>query len=261
MQLQLDWINVRGYGGHIESAKQVAALDMTRVPTTDELIGLMTLGSRIGLDEVKRHPHGHVFDESPVEVAPRDADCDALLELADPLMIADLDAVYDDYAAPSIPGNSSGLSLVCRRANNFMNSVGQNLSTLSGGRPVNPLFIHPERMAQSGFAEGETIVIASASGSLVAPLKADDSLRLDTVAIFHGFGDPSAGDGSGNAVTRLIGMDEFDPISGIPRMSAIPVTIRRCATLGPRAREEGPPQSARPRTRRGDDGATQESHP
>jgi anaerobic selenocysteine-containing dehydrogenase len=248
MRLQLEWTNIRGYGPHVESPKQSIPLDMSRMPTTDELIALTTRGSRVPLDEVRRHPHGRVFDEATVRVQPRDADCTARLELADPLMLADLRAVLESsptravqlvHAASgpapdaraalerdprSIADAASGaLTLVCRRTNNFMNSVGQNLPRLSGGRASNALFMHPSRMAALALDDGDDVDGASRAGRIVVPVTADDSLRADTVALCHGFGDASGG----ASVTALVDLSEADPITGIPRMSAIPVTVRR----------------------------------
>ena len=70
---------------------------------------------------------------------------------------------------------------------------------------------------------------------MLARVEADDSLRVGLVAVVHGFGASSSGDGKRNAVasgsvTRLVNMDEYDPISGIPRMSALPVTVQAVPT-------------------------------
>ena len=50
--------------------------DLTREPTTDELFEAITQGSRIPLAEVKRHPHGHVFEAASQRVEKRDPDFD-----------------------------------------------------------------------------------------------------------------------------------------------------------------------------------------
>jgi hypothetical protein len=72
------------------------------------------------------------------------------------------------------------------------------------------------------------VTVRSANGQITVPLASDASLRTDTVAIFHGFADTSVeGRSTSAAVTRLVGMDESDPITGIPRMSAIPVSVCR----------------------------------
>ena len=47
-------------------------LDMQSKPTSEELIELLFVVSRIPLDEVKRYPNGHVFDDPPVLATPRE---------------------------------------------------------------------------------------------------------------------------------------------------------------------------------------------
>jgi anaerobic selenocysteine-containing dehydrogenase len=81
MGLQLEWINPRGQGPNQESPAQTVALDMTRVPTVDELIDLACTDARVPLDVVKSHVHGHVYDLD-VRVLPRDPQCSAMLQLA-----------------------------------------------------------------------------------------------------------------------------------------------------------------------------------
>jgi len=62
--------------------------------------------------------------------------------------------------------------------------------------------------------------------------EADETLRPGVIALSHGFGPASpdrerdARDGGAN-VNVLIDLDEPDPVSGIPRMSAIPVAVER----------------------------------
>ena len=62
--LSMSWLSVFGSPlGHMEAPLEPMPLDMEREPTTDELFEIMCRGSNISLDEVKRHPHGHVFEE------------------------------------------------------------------------------------------------------------------------------------------------------------------------------------------------------
>lgn len=53
----------------------------------------MCSGSRVPLSDVKQHIHGKLYDELNLTVLPRAADCTAMLELADPTMIAELGQV------------------------------------------------------------------------------------------------------------------------------------------------------------------------
>jgi anaerobic selenocysteine-containing dehydrogenase len=237
MGLQLEWVNRRGFGRHLESATATIPLDMTKVPEVDELIALSCANSRVPLDEVKRRPHGYFDDVVDLRVEPRDPACAAYLELADPLMIEQLAQVRAADSRSYAGQGGYRYRLVCRRENNFMNSVGQALPVLTRGKPYNPAAMHPEDLAALGLEEGSTIRIRSAAGAIAAIVESDDTLRPGVVSITHGFGArvPASDDdprSAGSAVTRLVNMDEFDPITGIPRMSAIPVAIEKWGPMG-----------------------------
>jgi anaerobic selenocysteine-containing dehydrogenase len=226
--LQLDWMNVRGQASSLENPTESIPLDMSRVPSVEDLIELSCRNSRIPLSEVKRHPHGHVY-ELGVQVEGRDPACEAMLQLGDPTMMRELQEIAVGPAAPT-PSEEWPLQLLCRRANNFMNSVGQGVPSLNGGDTHTPAFMHPSDMRALELTEGHLVVIRSASGHMLARIQADDSLRVGLVSVVHGFGSPVRFDASElslGSVTRLIDMTERDPISGIPRMSALPIRVER----------------------------------
>src|SRR5207249_3761523 len=85
-------------------------------------------------------------------------------------------------------------------------------------------------LAALGIEDGALITVRSRHGHMLARVEADDSLREGLVSIVHGFGAPishAAGkrELALGSVSRLLNMDERDPISGIPRMSAVPVSV------------------------------------
>ena len=229
MGLGLNWTNYHGMGKFIESPTQIVPLDMAHVPSLDDLFALATSNSRVPLDEVKRHPHGKRFDID-VDVAPRDADCTARLEAADPMMMKELAEVHGEDFRAARQATAFPYSLVCRRANNTMNSIGTNLPRLLRGKPYNPLFMHPSDMTSPGMQEGDVVAIASRYDTILGIVEADDTLRPGVVAMTHGFGaqgeqaerDPFL---AGSNVNLLMHVDEHDPVSGIPRMSALPVSV------------------------------------
>jgi anaerobic selenocysteine-containing dehydrogenase len=223
MDLQLTWTNAAGYRGHTESPTLSVPLDMAREPTNEALIALTCANSRVPLDEVKRHPHGKVFDEVAMKVAAADPACTARLELADPLMIEEL-ALVRRQAPVSMAGGATHL-LVSRRINRVMNSVGHHLSD----EDRTPACLHPDDAAALGLSAGDDVTVRSKHAAIEARVQIDDTLRRGIVSVVHGFGGAvSAGPPSaGASVTRLVSMDEFDPISGLPRLSAIPVAIER----------------------------------
>ncbi len=230
--LPLQLVGFYGWGRHLESPPVIVPLDMQRRPSTDQLYALLTTGSRIPLDTVKRHPHGNVFDEVRDVVHPRDPDCDARLEIANADMLRELAEVAADdwrarHATPALP-----YRLVPRRSNQFVNSTGQSLAGLTRGKPWNPAFLHPDDLRALGLASGDLARIRSRHDEILGIVEADATLRPGVVAMTHAFGalpsetaDPRA---VGSNTGRLLRADdEFDPVSGIPRMGALPVAVER----------------------------------
>jgi anaerobic selenocysteine-containing dehydrogenase len=231
MKFEIEYVEAYGYGPHVESPARRWKLDMTRLPSVDELIEHTAGAGRVPLSEVKKHPHGRLFDnEVNVPVAPADPDNTARLNVGHPLMVTELAEVRaEDYA---LRRKGYALSLVARRENNFMNSLGQSLPGLSKGRSANPVWLHPDDLARLGLKAGEAVRVRSAHDSIVARAEADPSMRPGVISMPQGAATGSA-DGKtppvATSVTRLISLDECDPMTGIPRMSAIPVNIERVA--------------------------------
>ncbi len=228
MGLELQWIDRFGYGPHVEAPPVNEPLDMTSLPSVDELIALTCDRGRVPLSEVKRYPHGHLFAEARVPVAAADPGCADRLELGDAMMMAELAAMAANTDAPPARPDLP-FRLVSRRENNFMNSVGQSMPGLNGGRPDNPVHLNPGDLASLGLSEDALVNLRSAGGAVVARVKGDASLRPGVVSLAQGFALRGA-DGGGAArmrasSSRLVTLDECDPITGIPRMSAIPVAI------------------------------------
>jgi len=230
--LQLEWINNYGYGPHVEASQDRFTLDMSRVPSVDELLELSCRRSRIPLDLVKKYPHGHVFEEVSLPIEPADAECKAKLELGDARMMGELGEVLAEGEESVLQRHSADHLLVCRRANNFMNSVGQSMPILTRDRRHNPVFMNPAAMARMSLNSGDKVAIRSSIGEVRAIVEADETIKSGVIAMTHGFGAQSIADkegpeGNGSSVTQLVSLDEADPMTGIPRMSAIPVSVTK----------------------------------
>ena len=231
MGLELNLVGAYGHGAHSESPPLVVPLDMTRIPTIDELWELMTQNSRIPLEEVKRHPDGAAFDE-PVIVQPREEGCTAMLQIGDPLIMSDLAAIAAENFRNCAATRQYPYRLISRRDNNVMNSILVGLPVVSRNKTYNPVFIHPDDLASLGLSDGNLVKVRSETGEVLGIVEADDSLRPGVIAMSHGFGghgreqerDPYLG----SNVNLLLSNDEdFDPITGIPRMSSVPVALER----------------------------------
>ncbi len=112
-----------------------------------------------------------------------------------------------------------------------MNSMCQNYPR---GDNSNPLFMHSEDMSALALADNELIQIESEDGQIRAAVKKDDRMRKGVVSMAHCFGGFSAAEDNwetvGSNVSQLISTDhDCDPITGMARMSAIPVKLNRIA--------------------------------
>jgi len=232
MGLQLNWTNSAGHGAHVEVPADTITLDMTKVPSTEELVEISCRGSRIPLQRVKQYPNGHSFDELDVRVQPPDPTSSAKLELADPMMIQELDAVSQVDFRELRRNSNFPFLLIPRRTNNFMNSMGQGLTSLNRGKHYNPAYLHPSDMQALRLDNEEIVKIRSSHGEILGVVECDASLLPGTIAMTHGFG-PGPGDAvdepkqTGSSVVALINMDDHDPITGMPRMSGVPVKITK----------------------------------
>ena len=235
MELELEWTNTAGHGPHLEVPSTRIPLDMTKVPTAEDLVELSCRDSRIPLDRVRHYPAGHVFDELDVRVQPPDLRSSAKLELADPMMMQELDAVRQLDFIERRRDLKFPFLLIPRRTNNFMNSMGQGLPSLNRGKHYNPAFLHPSDIKALHLGNGETVKIRSSHGEISGVVESDASLRPGTIAMTHGFGprpcDPADKPRkTGSSIATLIDMEAHDPITGMPRMSGVPVAITKIAS-------------------------------
>ncbi|BBY26736.1 molybdopterin-containing oxidoreductase family protein [Mycolicibacterium sediminis] len=231
MNLDLWFVNFFGGGGgrFMESPPAIINMNGETTLTTEEVFEQMCAGSRIPFDEVRRHPHGKIYDVDDV-VAERDADCTARLDLANAFMIDDLGAVLAEDFATARADSEYPFRLIPRRHGSFMNSSGTNLPTLNRGKAYNPAYMHPDSIAALGLASGDLVTVTSPHDGIPSVVEADDTLRRDVIAMHHAFGGLPAEDAEvldrGSNVGRLVPTDvEFDPITGLPRQGNIPVRV------------------------------------
>ena len=206
--------------------------DMSTPPTTDGLLSQFVARSRVPLEEIKRHPHGAVFPDPKPSAEPRDAEWPHRLQLAAPVMIAELEGIAAQRSAavataaattmaPMMGDEGGGLRLlmVSRREHALYNSVAHDLPALRRRLPHNPAHLNPVDAARLGVVDGATVEIASSVGRIRAVVHLAPDVREGVVSIAHGFAD---------ACTAALIDDatDYEALSGLPRMSAVPVTVR-----------------------------------
>lgn len=230
MGLELWFVNFFGGGGgrFMESPPIVLPMNADTELTTEELFAQMCSTSRIPFEEVRRHPHGRVYDVHEV-VQERDPGCTARLDVGNADLLGELGDVLAEDAA-EVPDGNYPYRMISRRHNNYMNSSGTNLAVLQRGKPYNPVFMHPDAMAAIGVQSGDLVTVTSPHDFILGVVEADDSLRGDVVAMHHAFGGLPSEDTEvrerGSNIGRLIPTDsDYDRITGLPRQSNIPVAV------------------------------------
>jgi anaerobic selenocysteine-containing dehydrogenase len=198
------------------------------VPTTDEVLASFSTRGRVSLEEVKRHPHGAMFEGvEPVRVREPSDDANARLCVMAPDVAAELAEVAAQLGTP--PRADRPFRLVVRRAKETLNSVGRRIPGLPR-HPYNPCHVHPDDLDRVGVADGALVAITSDYGTIRAVVAADRTMRRGAVSMTHAFGGmPGSEDDPleyGANPTRLLSVDhELQPLSAMPLMSAVPVSI------------------------------------
>jgi anaerobic selenocysteine-containing dehydrogenase len=208
--------------------------DMDNAPTTDELIAEFVRRSPVPLDDIKAHPGGHIFEHRSEPAAPREPDWPHRLQIGNVDMMAELARLAAGQSDVVELENSQAfdLLLVSRREHEVYNSVGHSLPALKKKRPFNPVYMNPSDAGRLNIDNGDAVEIRSQHATAAGIVQLADDVRPGVVSVSHGFPNTkeSAGQASftGTSVSALIDDEcHYDPFSGMPRMSAIPVSIAR----------------------------------
>ena len=209
-------------------------LDMENKPSIDDLFEILTRGSRVPLSEVKKYPHGHIFDDPSIKVLPKDAECGERLDIGNSFMMDELHAVQAETLVSGggyREGDEFSHRLVSRRMHGVYNSVGRDIPALKRNGLYNPAYMNPLDLEALGLSSGDMVEIISDHSSILGVVEGAADILDGVVSMAHGFGDAPEYDNQvrhiGSNTGRLTSVDkDFDPHTGIPMMSAIPVNIR-----------------------------------
>ena len=125
------------------------------------------------------------------------------------------------------PGDFPHL-LTVRRVKHVYNS---SCHDFPSNPPGNPAYVHPQDLAQLGLADGDVASLESEHAAVKVIVRAEDALRRGVVSMSHCFGgDPDRKENLeqvGAPASRLLNAcKDYDTLTGIPRMSALPVRLK-----------------------------------
>ena len=211
-------------------------VDTKSKPTTSALYEALFADSPIPLYEIKKHPRGRVFDVPPVAVEPKTPGCDDRLDAANETMMEELTDVH--ATDPDEAHNDYPFRLTSRRLADIVNSSWRPHPVTLRRWPHNPAFMHPSDLEKLGVRSGDPVAIESSRAAITGIAEAAPDVRPGVVSMPHCWGDapdvPAGPQDIGGNTGRLSANDSlYDPYTGIPRMSAIPVRVT------PRAAADG----------------------
>lgn len=193
---------------------------------------------RVPWDEMRATEGGVLRDDLTMIVQPADPDASARFQLTPDGLVEELAVVrasatsYDDLDGYDPEVHT--YRMASRRLKSVFNSSGREIEKLRAKETTSYAHMHPDDLRSLGVADGELVEISSPRSMVRTVAKAAPDVKRGTVSMAHSWGelpgehgptaDPfTAGDTTGRLSDAA---SAYDPITGLPVMSAIPVSIR-----------------------------------
>jgi len=189
--------------------------------------GFGRLAGGLSLERLRATPHGIDLGALEPELPQVLRTPDVLIDLAPRLL---MDAVPELEAELMV--EPASLSLIGRRNLRSNNSWMHNLQALAKGKDRCTLLMHPEDAKQRGVAQGDTVRLESASGTVDASVEVSEEMMPGVVSLPHGFG--HAVDGvkmrvasaqRGENVNRVSDPGFLDSVSGNAAFNGLTVRV------------------------------------
>jgi anaerobic selenocysteine-containing dehydrogenase len=197
------------------------------LPSPTFLVGaLLRRGRRTTITELRRSPDGVDLGPLRPTLPDRLRTSDRRIDLAQELVLADLERVRRDLAAPP-----DGLLLIGRRHQRDNNSWLHNVDRLTRGRPRHQLLMHPDDATARRVSDGEQVRVASRVGSVEVEVRLTEEVMPGVVSLPHGYGHRQPGTRmSGAAAVPGVSINDLtDPerldVSGNAALNGVPVTV------------------------------------
>jgi anaerobic selenocysteine-containing dehydrogenase len=232
-----EWEFVYGLAQRLGTPIKLAGgtLDLEVKPSSDDVLDLLYAKSRVPLSEVRKHEGGHIYDMEPIHVLPADPESTGRFTVAPRPLMTELETVLGEATSAEQVADFDPevhtLRLISRRLRHVLNSTGQHISGLRAKGGTNHAYMNSADVESRGLRDGDLVDISSPRASIRGVVAVSDDLRPGVVSMSHSWGGVPADDGSvreiGSPTGRLVDLRSFDPITGIPCMSAIPVSVQR----------------------------------
>ncbi len=192
-------------------------------------LALRTGRYKLSLAKLRAAPHG--IDLGPLQprLPERLRTPAKRIALAPRLYLDDLPRLRARLAAPA-----SELVLIGRRHLRSNNSWCHNSARLVKGKARCTLLINPADAAARGIADGDTVELASKTGSVRVPAEVSDEIMTGVVSLPHGWGHDRAGTrlgvasaSPGASVNDVTSEELYDPLSGNAALSGLVVAVTR----------------------------------
>ncbi|WP_082518515.1 MULTISPECIES: molybdopterin-dependent oxidoreductase [unclassified Rhodococcus (in: high G+C Gram-positive bacteria)] len=197
---------------------------------TIELLLLAARG-RVTMRSLRKHPHGQDLGPLRPGLPGKLLTRTKRISLMHDVVTTDIDRLRATVtAAPRADGD---LVLIGRRHVRSNNSWMHNSPRLVKGRPRHGLLAHPDDLARLGIADGDTVDVSSAAGTVRIDVTASETMMVGVVSIPHGFGHDRDGvrldvarTVLGPSVNDITDPARVENVAGNAILNGVPVTLR-----------------------------------
>jgi anaerobic selenocysteine-containing dehydrogenase len=197
-----------------------------------ELLELIYPQTRVPVATLRESQVGKIYDDNAAVATPPIPGLEARLRLTPDGITTELAEVFGEDFEAERADRFSHL-LICRRLKMVSNSIGHDFPLSQKKAASNAAFMNPKDLADLGLEAGDLIEIESELSNIDGVVAPSDEVKPGVISMSHCWG---RGDGEGDVrkeganTARLIAVDrDYDPISGMARMTAVRVAVRRAA--------------------------------
>ena len=210
--------------------------------SADELLELSYPFVRVPWDELRVQDGAQLRPELTHTVAAADPACTDRFELVPDGVVAELAEIRDEIDSyTSLRGYDREVHthrMTSRRLKGVFNSSGREIEALRVKEGTSYAHAHPSDLERWGVTDGDLVDISSPRSTLRTVIKSAPDVKPGSVSMAHSWGD-LPGESGPPADPRVLGdttgrlsdcTTAYDPITGLPVMSAIPITVRAVPT-------------------------------